>query len=80
MKKFKIFVNKWVKFFYFDTENVDDLLNCDSTRITTNANNKVILRVFEKTFGISLRGGQVILRKKRFKCVVEYYTETSACS
>lgn len=63
MKKSKTFISKWVKR-YSDVKNVDNRPDCGSTQVTTKKEDKVILWILEKNPGLSLRGGQAILRKK----------------
>lgn len=63
MKKSKAFISKWVKR-YSDVKNVDDLPDRGSAQVTTKKEDRVILRIFEKNPGLSLRGGQAVLRKK----------------
>jgi len=62
----KSFISKWVKR-YSNVKNVThDLPDCGSVQKPTKKDN----RVFEKNFCLSLRGGQVILHKKRSKYIV----------
>lgn len=49
---------------YSDVKNVDDLPNRGSVQKTMKAEDRVLLRMFEKNPRLSLRSGQAILRKK----------------
>ncbi|KAG6452269.1 hypothetical protein O3G_MSEX007545 [Manduca sexta] len=63
IKKSESFVKKWVKRFS-EVGNVDDLPERGSSRVTTEQEDRAIIRLFQNTPGLSLRTAQLKLRKK----------------
>lgn len=63
MRKSKAFVKTWVKR-YMEVRNVDDLPERGRLRVKTTKEDKTILRLFQDLPGLSLRCGQIKLRKK----------------
>lgn len=63
MKKSESFVKKWVKR-YIEVGNVDDLPERGSSQVTTEKQDRAILRLFQNNSALSLRSAQVKLRQK----------------
>lgn len=63
LKKSQAFVKKWVKR-YLEVRNVDDLPERGLARVTTEKQDKAIVRLFEANPNLTLRQAQVKLRQK----------------